>query len=84
MRTPNNAQEKLRNGQLTMWGLYKALEKYCKRAGAHINAPAIVSDDVECNGYHGLFFGIEEHDYTAGLTDYLSDTTHTAIQPLIA
>lgn len=84
MRPLINAQEKLPNGQLTMWGLYKALERYCKQAGAHINSPAIVSDDSECNGYHGLFFGIEEHDYTAGLTDCLSDTTYSAIQPLIA
>lgn len=83
MRTPTNAKTNLPNGQFTIWGLYKCLEKYLQNGG-YANAPAIVSDDVECNGYHGLFYGIEEHDYTAGVTDILSDTQSQQVQPLIA
>ena len=84
MLKPCANREEQVNGQLTIYGLYIALEKYMNNGG-HPNAYALVSDDPECNGYHGLFFGIEEHDYTAGVTDNLSDTnTPMPVQPVIA
>ena len=83
LKPGNNRLEEV-NGQLTIYGLYKALEKYMNEGG-HPNAYALVSDDPECNGYHGLFFGIEEHDYIAGVTDNLGDTNPPMpVQPVIA
>ena len=67
--------------QLTVRDLIVHLAKVCKKRPDLLDKKIIISDDVEGNGYHGLWYGIcADAKYADG---YISDSETDKTEDLV-